>query len=76
MEKSFSCLVNRLLDVQLLAGNQPQGKGIQQSGFDLFELLPYMAVPLLVVMIGGLYFINSYRKRTLNTSAQSGNHLT
>jgi hypothetical protein len=72
MEKSFSCLVNRLLDVQLLAGNQPQGKSIRQSGFDLFELLPYMAVPLLVVMIGGLYFINAYRKRSLNTSTQSG----
>ncbi|SIO43670.1 hypothetical protein [Chitinophaga niabensis] len=72
MEKSFSCLVNRLLDVQLLAGNHPEGKSMQQSGFDLFELLPYMAVPLLVVMIGGLYVINSYRKRTLNTSAQSG----
>lgn len=72
MEKSFSCLVNRLLDVQLLAGNQPQGKSMQQSGFDMFELLPYMAVPLLVVMIGGLYFISLYRKKSSKTPAQSG----
>lgn len=72
MEKSFSCLVNRLLDVQLLAGNQPQEKSIQQTGFAMFELLPYMAIPLLVVMIGGLYFISLYRKRSLKTPAQSG----
>jgi hypothetical protein len=68
MEKSFSCLVNRLLDVQLLAGNQPQGKDIQQSGFAMFELLPYMAIPMLVVMIGGLYFISLYRKRSAKQS--------
>ncbi|MRG46294.1 hypothetical protein GFS24_14320 [Chitinophaga sp. SYP-B3965] len=68
MEKSFSCLVNRLLDVQLFAGNPPQGKSIQQSGSAMMELLPYMAVPLLVVMIGGLYFISLYRKRSLKQS--------
>lgn len=69
MEKSFSCFVNLLLDVQLFAGNQPHGKSLQQSGSDMFELLPYMAIPILVVMIGGLYFISLYRKKLSRNSA-------
>ena len=72
MEKSFSCFVNRLLDLHLFAGNQPHGKSLQQSGSDMFELLPYMAIPLLVVMIGGLYFMSLYRRKLSgNSTTQS-----
>lgn len=69
MEKSFSCFVNRLLDVHLFAGSQPHGRSMQQSGADMLELLPYMVIPLLVVMIGGLYFMSLYRKKVSGNSA-------
>ncbi len=65
MEKSISCFAHKLLDAGLNAGHS-SGVGSNLTGGDLFELLPYMVIPMLVVLIGGLYLINFYRKRRLS----------
>lgn len=65
MEKSLSCFVNKMMGAQLSPGYLPGEGGSSLSAYDLFNMLPYLAIPLLLVLIGGLYFISLYRTRGL-----------
>ena len=61
MEKSLSCFLNQLMNTQLNPGYAADGN----IAGELFNMLPYLAIPVLVVLIGGLYCISLYRKREL-----------
>lgn len=58
MEKSLSCFMNRLMEVPLYSG-----QGFRYSGWDMIEVLPYMAIPLLLVLFAGLYFMSLSRRK-------------
>lgn len=62
MEKSISCFLNQLVNAQL---NPGYVEGANGTASDVFNMLPYMAIPLLLVLIGGLYCISLYRKREM-----------
>ncbi len=57
--------MNQLMNAQLNPGYSADGNGYSPTANELFNMLPYMAIPVLLVLIGGLYFINLYRKREL-----------
>lgn len=58
MEKSLSCFMNRLMEVPLYSGQD-----FRYSGWDMIEILPYMAIPLLLVLFAGLYFMSLSRRK-------------
>lgn len=58
MENSFSCFVNRLIEVPLYAG-----QGFSYSGWDVMQIIPWMALPLLLVLFAGLYFMSLTRRK-------------
>lgn len=64
MEKSLTCFLNKLVSAQLSPGYISGEHGGPAAG-DLFQMLPYVAVPALLVLIVGLYCINLYRKKGL-----------
>jgi hypothetical protein len=65
MENSISCFLNKLINAQLNPGSISGEGGGSPSASDLFQMLPYMAIPTLLVMIGGLYMISIYRRKRL-----------
>lgn len=61
MEKSFSCFMNRLMEVPLYSG-----EGFRYSGWAMMDIIPWMAVPLLLVLFAGLYFMSLSRRKQLH----------
>lgn len=66
MEKSINCILNKLVSAQLNPGYTSGEGSSTLTANELFQMLPYMAIPMLLVLIGGLYCISLYRKRGLN----------
>ncbi|WP_157986422.1 hypothetical protein [Chitinophaga alhagiae] len=62
MEKSLTCFLNKLVSAQLNPG-YATGEYSGPATGDLLQMLPYVAVPALLVLIAGLYCISIYRKR-------------
>lgn len=63
MEKSVSCIISQLINTQLNPSYATGESGGSPTANDVFNMLPYMAIPLLLVLIAGLYFISLYRKK-------------
>jgi hypothetical protein len=57
MEGSFSCFMNKWMEMPLQSG-----QSLRHTGWDMMEMIPYMAIPLLLVLIAGLYLIDLHRK--------------
>ncbi|MGX5818357.1 hypothetical protein ACWKWU_09190 [Chitinophaga lutea] len=61
METSFYCVASKLMSgLPGLTGGRP-GEPLDMA--DLFGMLPYFAVPMLIVLIGGLFAISQYQSR-------------
>ena len=57
MDKSLS-LVNRLMEAPLYSG-----EGFRYSGWAMMDIIPWMAIPLLLVLFAGLYFMSLSRRK-------------
>lgn len=66
MKSSLSCFLNKLINAQLNPGSMSGAGDPSPSASDLFQMLPYMAIPMLLVMIAGLYAISVYRKKRIH----------
>ena len=50
--------MNRLVELPLYAG-----QGFSYSGWDVMQIIPWMALPLLLVLFAGLYFMSLTRRK-------------
>ncbi|QEH40308.1 hypothetical protein [Chitinophaga sp. XS-30] len=58
MEKLIAAFVNRST-----APPPVSGDGLHYSGWAMMDIIPWMAIPLLLVLFAGLYFMSLSRRK-------------